>query len=334
MSHNENRRMSRRDFIGATAAVSAAGLAAGIPAASAGESASGLALSRGAKDGPITLYYEFRVAPPANIQVLAEIEAEAGRLAAERHFLSLSLKQMVGESTMVRNFPESYKGLLGTAYADGVSAQTLPFFYSLFIRFDRMGGLQRSGAIAWFQETIAPLLFVYRSDVGKTDIPFDYFTGLFLTVAAGDQDGVYHNRGDIIDFLRRQQDEPSNAYTTVNNHVSIYDRDLIEFEGKVLPLLTVAQNTYQPENDPDGEGESGTKDDSNYKRAVTTEILRNAYQNDDLRSYMMHGVWESIWDHENSHLDPRFKLASTPVGAHVVAGPIEPFYQTRILFNH
>lgn len=333
MSHDQIGRMSRRDFIGAAAAVSA-GLVAGIPAVSAGESTRGPALSRGAKDGPITLYYEFRVAPPVNPLVLDEIGKQAGLLSGEPAFLGLSLKQMVGESTMVRNFPVSYKGLLGTAYADGVSATppTLPFFYSLFIRFDGMGGLSRSGAAAWFRETIEPLLFVYRPDVGKTEIPFDYFTGLFLTVAAGDRDGVYQDRRQIIEFLRRQQDEPDNAYTTVNNHVSIHDKDLTEFEGKVLPLLKVAQDTYQP-TDVDG-GLPGTQTNTYYTRAVTTEILRNAYADGHLRSYMMHGVWESIWDHENSHLDPRFKLASTPVGAHVVAGPIEPFYQTRILVNN
>jgi hypothetical protein len=45
----------------------------------------------------------------------------------------------------------------------------------------------------------------------------------------------------------------------------------------------------------------------------------------------MHGVWESVWDHENSHLDIRFMQSSTPVGAYVVAGPVEPFYATERL---
>jgi hypothetical protein len=42
----------------------------------------------------------------------------------------------------------------------------------------------------------------------------------------------------------------------------------------------------------------------------------------------MHGVWESYWDHENSHLDQRFKKAAAPVGSYVVKGPVEPFYKT------
>lgn len=44
----------------------------------------------------------------------------------------------------------------------------------------------------------------------------------------------------------------------------------------------------------------------------------------------LRGVWESVWDHENSHLDPHFKQTAAPVGAMVVSGPVEPFYETRI----
>jgi hypothetical protein len=333
MSHDETSKMNRRDFIGAAAAVSA-GLIAGIPgvAAADGSKGAGLTPVAGGKKGPITLYYEFRIAQSVNWQALAEIEAEAARLYGKRDFLGLSLKQMVGESTMVRNFPASYKGLLGSAYADGASGGTLPIFYSLFLRFNGMGALHRSGVMDWFIKTIAPLLFVYRPGVGKTDIAFDYFTGLFQTVAAGDRNGVYTSQDGIVEFLRSQQDQPELGYTTVNNHVSIHDRDLAVFESKVLPLLTVAQETFQPSAD-DG-GLAGAPDNTYYRQAVTTEILRNAYPDGQLRSYMMHGLWQSIWDHENSHLDPRFKLASTPVGAHVVAGPIEPFYATRFLQNN
>ncbi len=45
----------------------------------------------------------------------------------------------------------------------------------------------------------------------------------------------------------------------------------------------------------------------------------------------MHGVWESVWDHENSHLDARMQEAFGPVGAGVEVGPVEPFYLTRLL---
>lgn len=331
MSHDEASKMNRRDFIGAAATVSA-GLIAGVTGRAAADGSKRMTPTAGGKDGPITLYYEFRIAPPVSGQALAEIEAVAAHLYGKRDFLGLSLKQMVGESTMVRNFPASYKGLLGRAYLDGASGGTLPIFYSLFFRFNGMGALRLSGVMPWFVKTIVPLLFVYRPGVGKTNIAFDYFTGLFQTVAAGDRDGVYTSQYDIVEFLRNQQDMPELGRITVNNHVSIHDRDLAVFESKVLPLLTVAQETYQPA-EVDG-GLDGEPDNSFYRRAVTTEILRNAYPDGHLRSYMMHGLWESIWDHENSHLDPRFKLASTPVGAHVVAGPIEPFYATRFLLNN
>jgi hypothetical protein len=63
---------------------------------------------------------------------------------------------------------------------------------------------------------------------------------------------------------------------------------------------------------------------------MSTEILRKATPDGDLRAYIMHGVWESVWDHENSHLDPRFQQAADPVGAMVAIGPVEPFYRTRV----
>ena len=49
---------------------------------------------------------------------------------------ALALKQMSGDSTMVKNYPERYKGVLATAYLDGVQAHTQPYFYALFIRFN------------------------------------------------------------------------------------------------------------------------------------------------------------------------------------------------------
>jgi hypothetical protein len=40
---------------------------------------------------------------------------------------------MTGDSTMVKNYPEAYKGVLATADADAVAAHSLPYFYSLFV---------------------------------------------------------------------------------------------------------------------------------------------------------------------------------------------------------
>jgi len=44
---------------------------------------------------------------------------------------------------------------------------------------------------------------------------------------------------------------------------------------------------------------------SYYRKAVTTEILQNLAVEGDTRSYLMHGVWESVWDHENSAIAAR-----------------------------
>ncbi len=37
-----------------------------------------------------------------------------------------------------------------------------------------------------------------------------------------------------------------------------------------------------------------------------------------------------VWDHENSHLGPRFKAAAGPVRAMVDIRPVEPFYTTQM----
>ncbi|SCC93359.1 Permease (modular protein) [Thiomonas sp. X19] len=50
--------------------------------------------------------------------------------------------------------------------------------------------------------------------------------------------------------------------------------------------------------------------------AKSAEILRKLQPDSDLRAYtyIMHGIWESVWDHENSHIDPHFKTSAAPVG--------------------
>lgn len=111
----------------------------------------------------------------------------------------------------------------------------------------------------------------------------------------------------------------------------VADAGHLEWEKLVLPLRKVAQETYQPHDDPNGIGQPGSKDNRLYRKPLSTEILRNAFSDGDLRAYLMHGVWESAWDHENSHLHPRFQAAAGPVGAGVEIGPVEPFYLTRLL---
>jgi hypothetical protein len=191
-----------------------------------------------------------------------------------------------------------------------------------------------SGAQAWFEANIVPSLFAYNTATTpptKTTQALDYYEGIFITVAAGDRKGIYTSPEQINEFLKYQANEVSRSYITVENHVMINDVNVEAFNQKIQVLLTTAQQTYMPmDGGTTGYGTAGTLDvaDKNYRKAVTTEILQNAFADGELRSYLMHGVWESIADHENSHIDPRFQQAAGPTGAYVVVGPVEPFYMT------
>lgn len=285
-------------------------------------------------EGPVTLYYEFRVPNPERAKVLDTIDALIALMQGKTGYLSLSLKQMTGESTMVKNYPEHLKGVLAQGYIDNPK---VPEFYSLLLRFADLDALESSDVQSWFEENIAPSLFAYSGTTKpptKTGIALDVFKGVFITVAAGDRSAIYTTPDEIRQFLAHQSDEVGNASVTVENHVMINDRQVAPFNETVKALLTIAQDTCRPDvNDADYDaayphGREGSKDNYHYRKAVTTEILQNAYPDGDLRAYLMHGVWESVYDHENSHIDPRFQQASGPVGAYVVSGPVEPFYRT------
>ncbi|MEY8014473.1 hypothetical protein [Mycobacterium servetii] len=131
--------------------------------------------------------------------------------------------------------------------------------------------------------------------------------------------------------LRHPVEAPEHDTVTVVNHVMVADTGHHEWEKLVLPLLKVAQETYQPNDDPSGIGQPGSKNNRLFRKALSTEILRNTTPDGELRAYLLHGVWESVWDHENSHLDARFHETSGPVGAGVEIGPFEPFYLTRFM---
>ncbi len=281
--------------------------------------------------GVLTFYAEIRVAEPENSALLESIQAQSQELQSAAGFLSLSLKQMTGDSTMVKNYPEAYKGMLANAYVDAVAAHSLPYFYSLLVRFADYDTLQVAQVDRWFEAVVAPHLHAYAMTPDgpqKTPMMLATYQGLFQTVVAGDRRAIYHQANDIQAFLRRPLDLPERNYVTVANHVMIPDAVLTSFEDKTAELLAIAQDTYQPTTTDSGL--PGAADNRHYRKAVSTEILRNAFPNGDLRAYLMHGVWESVWDHENSHLDPRFKQTAAPVGAMVVSGPVEPFYETRI----
>ncbi|MBS0017573.1 MAG: hypothetical protein KFF72_14690 [Arthrospira sp. SH-MAG29] len=321
--------VNRRYFLSAGATLSAVGFAS-LPQGRA------IASPRQIPTGALTFYAEIRVAEPENVPLLEAIKSHSQALQNAPGFLSLSLKQMTGDSTMVKNYPESYKGLLATAYADAVAAHSLPYFYSLFVRFADYDRLQEARVDRWFDQVVAPHLHAYRmtpQGPEKTPMVLESYRGIYKTVVAGDRTGIYRQPEEILAFLRHPVDLPDRDYVTVENHVMILDAVLEPFEAKTAELLLIAQQTYQPTTASDGIGFPGAADNRDYRKALSTEILRNAFPDGDLRAYLMHGVWESVWDHENSHLDPRFKQTAAPVGAMVVNGPVEPFYATRIVLT-
>ena len=326
--------MNRRNFLWSTT-TAAIGLGAlGLPPAFAGTVTSSKEID--AIQGPVTLYLEFRVAKPEHKAAMAALKDHAEAWSKAQGFLSLALKQMTGDSTMVKNYPEAYKGVLATAYLDGLKDNTQPWFHSLFVRFESLAQLRAAKVEEQFNANILPFLHaVQKTETGftKSPQPMAVYRGIYQTVAAGDRKGIYTDKAAILAFLRNPVEDPAAETTTVENHVMIRDAGHLDWEKLVLPLLEVAQETFRPADDPNGIGKPGSKANRFYRKALSTEILRNAAPNGNLRAYIMHGVWESVWDHENSHLDPRFRAAAGPVGAVVEVGPVEPFYHTNLLIK-
>ncbi|GAB6077320.1 hypothetical protein [Hydrogenobaculum acidophilum] len=338
--------MNRREFIATT------GLAVTTSFLGAyGFSTSDEAEKRQSKPkGPVTLYYEFKVGGPQIPNLIEEVNNYIKFLKTKNGFLSLSLKQMVGESTMVKNIDPSLKGVLRSAYVDAANHRLTPFyFYSLLIRFNNYDNLVNSGAKEKFKNSIVPHLYMYSpftNPPSKTNIMTDYYQGIYKTIAAGDPEKIYKEEKEIVEFLRNQKDitnidyKPipsdgtSNGLTiTVINHVSIHSANTDIVNNKATKLLEVAQTTYQPATNPH-DGNPGSLTNNYYQKPLSTEILQNAYEANGMRDYLMHGIWKSVADHENSHLDIRFKKAFAPAGALAIQGPWEPFYQTNILYNN
>ena len=340
--------MNRRDFFGvagvALTGVNLISCASNSDAASDSNTVSENELDR--HTGALTAFYEFRIAGPENQGLLNAVDSMSSTLASREGFLGLALKNVVGDSTMTKNYPDNLKGVLRSAQKDAFAAQKLPLFYSLFIRFSSVSAMKAAGIEDWFTSTIKPMLFVYKVEDGvpvKTPLALDYFEGFFKTVAAGDRNAIYESEEDILSFHRRQADTPDKKYVTVENHVTIRDEHTSEFNAKVVELLRIAQTTFRPDLtdddydeaiDPTGLGQEGRDDNNHYRKAVTTEILQNISATGGTRNYVMHGVWQSVMDHENSHIDTRFRQRSGPVGTYIIAGPVEPFYETRQLVNN
>lgn len=283
--------------------------------------------------GPVTLYSELRVVQAQQAGFLKALQAYSQVLQRQPGFLAMTLKQMVGDSTMVKNYPENYKGMLANAYLDAAEAKTLPLFYSLFVRFDSARHLAAAKAAEQFDQQVLPYLHGVTLQDGKptpTPQPMALYRGVFQTVVAGDRNGIYRSEAELLKFLTHPVDAQPGNLVTVENHVFIADKALAPFEQKAVPLLEVAQQTFQPVDAANGIGLPGSRDNRDYRKAVSTEILRKATPDGDFRAYLLHGIWESVWDHENSHLDPRFQQAVGPVGAMVEIGPVEPFYTTQM----
>ncbi|ADN08542.1 twin-arginine translocation signal domain-containing protein [Sulfurimonas autotrophica] len=318
--------MQRRNFL-KTAAV-AAGTMAMMPAVASSsmlKPAKGETIPKGA----VTLYIEFRIMPNFKDDLLDKVNQYNKVLAKTKGFLSLSLKNMVGDSTMVHNYDTKLKGVLSSAYFDASKEGSMPLFYSLFIRFENYHDLMASKTTEWFSKVI--------SKYGP--LSKNYSEGVYKTVSAGDREHIYTSQSDIEKFLKNQQDKPTNRYITVNNHVGIFTKDVNAFNKKSTSLLKVAQNTFRPAkgdydyNPKFPKGIPGSYQNLHYRRAISTEILQSAFSDGDKTHYLFHGTWESVYDHENSHTDPRFRADVMKIFPYIVEGPVEPFYETIILNN-
>jgi len=317
--------MQRRDFFKNMA------LGAGALALGSFASAGRLKPAKGEKapKGAVTLYIECRLMGTHKDKFIRQMNRLANRLKTKRGFLSFSLKNMVGDSTMVKNYPSELKGVLKTAYIDAAKQDTLPLFYSLFIRFESYKDLMESKA----HQEFAKIIKEYGS------ISKNYHKGVYVTVSAGDRKRIYTSHKEIVEFLKHQKDKPIDDLVTVNNHVAIYTKDREVFNKKSTALLKIAQDTFRPaKGDFDykaqfPEGQPGSYQNNHYRKAVTTEILQSAFSEGGKTHYLFHGTWESVWDHENSHIDIRFRQAVMNLFPYIVDGPIEPFYKTLILRN-
>jgi len=276
--------------------------------------------------GPITFYCEFNVAIQNKTIMLEKIAILFEKLKAETGFLTATLKNTVGDSTMVYNYPSVYKGVLKNAKLEAAQEGSLPLFYALFIRFENYDTLVNSNVIAKI-ETIINSFVILKSHI---------HTGLYRTIGAGDREEIYTTNEEIKEYLLKNNDDPILETVTVNNHVSIYAKDKDVFNANTLKMLNVAQETCRPAvgdidyNEMYPNGQAGSFQNEYYRKALTTEFLETAFAVNGKYLCLFHGTWESVYDHENSHSDVRFRKGIMTMLPFVVEGPIEPFYKTII----
>lgn len=306
--------------------------------------------------GAVTYYMEIRVPGPENTAVNNAVTALKNQLRAAapaNGYLSMSFKQTIGESTMGRGYPNELKGKLANGYASlagvptGAPTPKVPYFYAMFVRFASYDDLIASNIQQWFQFDIVPSLFAYAvlpgdTTVSKTGIKLDYHEGIYTTVGAADRTNGYMTPTEISTYLGSgQSNEVLNNYVSVNNHFFIKDKDRDSFWNLLRSNLNGnTRSIFRPivgDAGYDGatadyatNGQPAAQDNTFFRKALTREILENIQPDNGIRAYLMHGVWETILDHENSHLDPRFKKGAGQVGSYFTAMPVEPFYITKI----
>ena len=299
-------------------------------------------------EGPVTYYTEMRVPPPEKQNVIDAVNTLKTDLQSTAGYLSLSFKQTIGESTMGRGYPNERKGWIAEGYAktDGTLASNkVPYFYVMFVRFDSYADLKISGIQQWFQDNIVPSLFAYKVENGapvKTPIALDYHEGVYTTVGAADRENGYMTQEEIRTYLSSKQvDEVSLGCVSVNNHYMIMDEThQAHYDALRANLDSNTRSIFRPiegdagydASNPDwvANGQPAAENNSFFRKAYTREILQNAFPSGDKRNYLMHGTWETIMDHENSHLDPRFTAGAGKIKAYMLALPVEPFYITHI----
>ncbi|MBD3791477.1 MAG: hypothetical protein IE918_04895 [Campylobacterales bacterium] len=98
--------MQRRDFLSFTAIVSGGMF---LSACNTGNAADPLQ-TQPKPEGAVTYYAEIRVPGPEKATVLGNIDTLISDMEGVEGYLSLSFKQMTGESTMVKNYPNDKKG--------------------------------------------------------------------------------------------------------------------------------------------------------------------------------------------------------------------------------
>jgi len=242
--------------------------------------------------------------------------------------IRLTVKELTGLSTMVKNLPTPYKGVLGDAYQKAAETHAQPWYVVVLARFES-DSPETSGETFhdWFHDTVRPHL-----TLGYPDDPERLmYVGRFTTIAAGDREHVYTTPDELAHFVRTPH---ANLQTvTVLNHVLVRQHDASPFNQAVTQLLTTAQVTFQPTHDPSRLGQPGTADNTFYRKPLSTEILMGYDAPDQRVPYLMHGIWESLWDHENSHIDSRFRQAASRLAPYIVGGPAEPFYRTLVQWH-